>query len=267
MAKDHERLKIDDHVTVETHTASGRFPIHWHSYFEIEIVTAGRGKYVVNDVVYDISEKNVFFLTPTDFHYLDIDGEATMINVSFDEEGIGERELMELLFNKLEKAYRFENGDYDRLVASVELLRYECGIDGDCRDRLLQYVIKSILRKNSYTAEGVREEGARGIKKAIIYMELHFKERITLSDLAEEAGYHPTYFSELFKKTTGETYIETLNKLRVGCARSMLANGFSVSDSCFLSGFGSISGFSAAFRKFSGMSPREYKKRLCGEKR
>ena len=96
-------------------------------------------------------------------------------------------------------------------------------------------------------------------------MELHFKERVTLSDLAAEAGYHPTYFSELFKKTTGETYIEKLTKLRIGHARTMLASGFSVFDACFLSGFGSLSGFAAAFKKACNMSPREYKK-LYGNK-
>ena len=92
-------------------------------------------------------------------------------------------------------------------------------------------------------------------------MELHFKERISLSQLADEAGYHPTYFSELFKRTTGETYIEALTKLRVGYARTLLAGGFSVSEVCYMSGFGSLSGFATAFKRLCHMSPRAYKQR------
>lgn len=263
--KGHERLELKKHIAVETHVAKGRYPIHWHNYFEIEIIVDGRGEYVVNDVSYDVTEKNVFFLTHTDFHYLDIDGELTVLNISFDEEAIGEGDMIQLLFNKTEKAYYFDVGEYGRLVSAVELLRHECDVGGDSQKLLLMYIIRRILQKNPSVNDTSGADGVRGIKKAIVYMELHFKERVTLSDLAAEAGYHPTYFSELFKKTTGETYIEKLTKLRIGHARTMLASGFSVSDACFLSGFGSLSGFAAAFKKACNMSPREYKN-LYGNK-
>ena len=67
-----KRLNIDNgkHVTVETHTVESEHPIHWHSFFEIEIILSGEGSYVLNDISYDISEYNMFFLSSTDFHYL-----------------------------------------------------------------------------------------------------------------------------------------------------------------------------------------------------
>ena len=259
IAKEHERLTLKEHITVETHVSNGKYPIHWHSFFEIEIVVSGRGSYVVNDISYDIEENNVFFLTPTDFHYIDADGELTVINLSFDEDAPGERDMIKLMFNNVKGAYCFEAEEYSRLVSAVELLRYECDADGESKNLLLQYVIRNILQKNTLAPDLSGADGARGVKKAIVYMELHFKERITLERLAAEAGYHPTYFSEIFKKTTGDTYIEALTKLRIGHARTMLANGFSVSDACFLSGFGSLSGFASAFKKACDMSPREYK--------
>ena len=91
-------------------------------------------------------------------------------------------------------------------------------------------------------------------------MEMHFAEKITLDDVAAEAGYHPTYFSELFKKVTGETYIDMLTRLRLGHAKSMLANGFSVSDACFGSGFGSLSNFLELFKRNCKITPSEYRK-------
>ena len=90
---------------------------------------------------------------------------------------------------------------------------------------------------------------------------MHFKEPITLARLAAEAGYHPSYFSEQFRRVTGEGYADTLARLRVGYARSLLANGFSVTDACFASGFGSLSAFGAAFRRLVGEPPSTYKKR------
>jgi AraC-like DNA-binding protein len=265
ISKGHERLRIYKHVTVETHVARGRYPIHWHNFFEIEIVVSGKGRCVINDVSYDIAERNVFFLSHTDFHYHDIEGEATVLNISFDEEAPGERDMIKLLFNRIERAYFFDSDEYARLTSATELLRHECDTEGESQSLLLRYVIRCILQKNPPLPELSGTSGIRGIKKAIVYMELHFKEKITLEGLAAEAGYHPTYFSEIYKKTTGETYIEALTKLRVGHARTMLANGFSVSEACFLSGFGSLSGFASAFKRACFMSPREYK-RLHGTK-
>ena len=91
-------------------------------------------------------------------------------------------------------------------------------------------------------------------------MQTHFREKITLEELSEKAGYHPAYFSELFKKVTGENYVTTLSRFRVGHARTLLSSGASVSDACFASGFGALSSFFAAFRKICGVSPSEYKK-------
>jgi len=266
--KKHIRLKLDDgqHLTVETHTVMGAHPQHWHSYFEIEIILSGAGKYIINDIEYDISKENVFFLTSTDFHYLEIDEETNLINISFDETMIDGKDLSQLIFHNTEKAYVFLRDEYDRLIKASDVLRHECEIAGECQKQLLQYVIKCILRKNSEIYEGsVKYEHSRGIKNAIIYMEMHFKEKLTLASIAAEAGYNPTYFSELFAKMTGETYIERLTKLRLGYAKTLLANGFSVSDACFLSGFGSLSNFLETFKKSCKMPPSEYRKKYMAK--
>ncbi len=265
--KRHERRRMESgkHLMVEAHTVSEGFPLHWHSYFEIELVLSGTGKYVINDIEYDISAHNMFFLTSTDFHYLRLDGEICLVNISFDEDMIDEKDIGALAFSQIQKAYAFAPDEYERLKAAAGLLEHECAIGGECQRQLLQYLLKCIFRKSSVSmSSSANYQHYRGIKKAIIYMEMHYKENITLQMLAAESGYHPTYFSELFKKVTGETYIEALTKLRLGCARTLLANGFSVSDACFLSGFGSLSNFFTAFKRHCKMSPREYRAR-CAE--
>lgn len=262
MGGSHERLKIKEgkRVTVETHVTVKEYPLHWHSFFEIEIILDGEGDCKINDVVYDMSRRNVFLLTSTDFHYLRAKDTLSMINISFNEELLDERDIGLLLRGDIKRAYHFDDEDYKRLVSAAELLRSECESDGDCQRQLLQYILSLIMRRNSSLAESSAPDHLSGVRKAIIYMGLHFREKITLEDIAAEAGYHPTYFSEVFKKSTGETYIDALTKLRVGSARTMLTNGFSVSETCFASGFGSLSGFAAAFKKICRVSPGEYKK-------
>ena len=94
----------------------------------------------------------------------------------------------------------------------------------------------------------------------ISFIEAHYAEKITLDDVAAAAGYHPTYFSELFARVTGETYIDMLTRLRLGHAKSMLANDFTVSEACFRSGFGSLSNFLETFKKNCGTTPSTYRK-------
>ena len=259
------RMNIEDgkSLTVADHTVIEKHPLHWHSFFEIEIITSGRGKYVINDVEYDIEKENVFLLTSTDFHYLKVGGVAKIINISFDETMIFDKDMAHLLFSEVKRAYSFSGSEYERIVSASRILEHECEIGGECQKTLLQYVIKSLLRKNSaLTNESVSEEYFRGIKRAIVYMELHFREKINLDTVAAEAGYTPSYFSKLFKRVTGESYISMLTKYRLSYSLTLLRGGFSVVDSAFASGFGSLSGFHEAFKKKYKISPDEYKKSL-----
>lgn len=258
----HERLKIEDgkHLSIEEHNVALEHPLHWHSYFEIEIILSGAGKYIINDVEHDIEQNNVFFLTPTDFHCLKLTKETKLVNISFDEECVDEKDIATLLFSGTKKAYNLDRDELSRLIMTSRLLSHEYRIGGECTLQLLKYLLQGIIRKNgSSTDAAIKSEHYRGIKKTIIYLELHFKDDISLADAATEAGYHPTYFSELFKKVTGETFIEALTRLRISYARMLLANGISATDACFMSGFRSFSNFSSVFKKQCGVSPGQYK--------
>lgn len=69
------RLKADErignrHITVQRHI-SLTYPLHWHNYFEIEIIVEGAGAYIFNGKSYPISKGDAFLLTPVDFHEID----------------------------------------------------------------------------------------------------------------------------------------------------------------------------------------------------
>lgn len=254
-------IKNGKHLTVSKKTVSADYPWHWHSFFEIEIILSGAGKCIINDVAYDFEEKNLYLLSSTDFHHTKPDGVTEIINISFDESMLDQKYLGELLHAQRDRAYRFDEEEYERLLLTVELLKSECEIDGECQSNLLQYLLTCILRKNQgKTGHSATDNHYLGIRNSIAYMEIHFRENVTLKRLAAESGYHPGYFSELYKRIVGEGYVDTLNKLRVSYAKTLLSNGFSVSDACFLSGFGSLSNFLTTFKRYCQMTPRDYKR-------
>lgn len=263
----HKRYNIEKgrHLYAEERTVKGKHALHWHSYFEIELILSGKGKYVINDVGYDIEKHHMFFLSPTDFHYLLVEEDARLIHLAFDETVMDGKDLSRI-FSVTKKAFVFSPEGYEAFLSAARLLIEESKEEGEAAFRLLSYFLSRIFRESAAEA-AADDKHYKGIRKAIVYMDVHFKEKITLATLAAEAGYHPTYFSELFKKVTGETYTQTLTKLRIGYARTLLSGGLSVSDACFLSGFGSLSGFLSVFKKHCGMPPSEYRARQMAKKK
>ena len=260
----YSRLMLSEgrHLSATLHRVEGEYPVHWHHHFELELILDGAGVCGINGESAEIPEFRLFLLTPTDFHSLNADGTVTIFNLAFDETVLSGQELGALLSPAMRRAYSLTAEEHERLSAAARLLVHEFESGGDCTRSLLSYFLSFLLRQNEEAIQGaapIREED--GIKRAYAYLELHFKERLTLQMLAAEAGYHPAYFSELFRRVMGEGYFEALTRLRVAYARSLLLGGFSVTEACFGAGFGSLSAFGVAFRRLVGVSPREYKKR------
>ncbi len=231
---------------------------HWHDYFEIEAVVSGSGTHSLNGVEYDICVGDAYLLTPVDFHMIDSDSTLEIVNVSFDTTWLSEEMQCCLYSPDCLKRRRFDAYELENFVSALKLIKdeYECG--GPCVKQLLEYLISRFTSKDEDRSR-VGSEHPDRIMRAVAYAEQHFREKITLTDLSRIAGYHPSYFSSLFNKVTGKTYSEYLTSLRINYAKTLLKSGFSVSESCYASGFGSLSNFSSIFKKVCGMSPAAYK--------
>ncbi len=256
-----EYLGSDSHLHIKNNK-QGTWATHWHEYYEIEIILNGSNEchYMLNETKYELERYNAFFLTPVDFHQLSFEAPTEIINISFDETMLSDRYLSLVASPSMKHAFCFEKEELERLLMAVTLLLHEWHTDGNCQKQLFEYILEYFFRSNPSRDSGKgHNEQLSGIQKAILYMEVHFREKITLPALAQQAGLHPNYFSELFRKVTGKTYIEKLNQLRIDYACVLLRNGFAVSNACFSSGFGSLSNFLATFKARFGISPNEYK--------
>ena len=99
-----------------------------------------------------------------------------------------------------------------------------------------------------------------GIRKALFYLQNHFREPIDLRTIAGIANLAPHYFSELFHTQVGKTFQDYLVALRISLAGKLLrSTRMPVTEICFQSGMGSISQFDRAFKRQFGCSPRTYR--------
>lgn len=93
------------------------------------------------------------------------------------------------------------------------------------------------------------------------YIDDHFKESITLEQLAAVAHLNKFYLSHAFQREFGVSPIRYLTQRRIQESRFLLAEtDHSLSHIAQVLGFSSLSYFSQCFRRSEGVSPKEYRR-------
>lgn len=100
------------------------------------------------------------------------------------------------------------------------------------------------------------------VKMAQEYIEEHYTESLTLTEIAERIGISGGYLSTLFSQNLQCGFVDYLNKIRIEHACCYLEqNYFKTYEIAYKVGFNDEKYFSKVFKKFKGMSPKEYKSR------
>ncbi|MGI6566046.1 MAG: PocR ligand-binding domain-containing protein [Limnochordia bacterium] len=99
------------------------------------------------------------------------------------------------------------------------------------------------------------------IRQAVSYIKEHFREELTLEDVAQEVHFSPFYVSRLFKEELGLTFIEYLTKIRIDEAkRLLLETNKTVSEIADLVGYQDPSYFTKVFKKREGVTPTQFRR-------
>lgn len=109
--------------------------------------------------------------------------------------------------------------------------------------------------------------GRSQIGQALLYIERNFAdERLSLSDICRQALMSTSYFSQMFKQETGETFVEYLTRVRMAKAKELLeATPLKLYEIAAQVGYSDPNYFSLAFKKHAGLSPREYREQARGQ--
>lgn len=101
----------------------------------------------------------------------------------------------------------------------------------------------------------------RDIMKAIEYIENHYTEDLSLTDVSKYVMISPNYFSMIFKKEVGESFSEYILKLKLEKSKLLLKNDDKkVYEAAEESGFRNNQYFNRVFKEYYGMTPLEFKK-------
>lgn len=110
---------------------------------------------------------------------------------------------------------------------------------------------------------GALADEAHLLQRAEAHISDHLADRISLDQMACLCGMTPYRFSRFFKKTYGHTFQEYLLRQRVEKAAQLLRNRSAlVVDVAYLTGFRDPSYFARIFKRYTGVSPADFRQQL-----
>ncbi len=108
--------------------------------------------------------------------------------------------------------------------------------------------------------------GDAEILKVQSWIEDRFQAPLTVEELAEAAAMSPRNLKRRFKKATGDSPLAYVQRVRVEAAKRALAcPELSIEEVGTRSGYEDTGFFRQVFRRYTGMTPRDYRRRLSGE--
>ncbi|MDF2849718.1 MAG: hypothetical protein K0S31_403 [Sphingobacterium multivorum] len=248
--------------------------MHRHEEYQLIWIKEGIGQLLLDDNVHEFQRGDIFLLGTNQAHVFKsfIAGESVRsVSLFFSAKGaLSTMATMPELRNLLDFVHKCQRGFkvppklQGQVCYYIEILQ-----KSDFLDQLVNffYLLKSLSKvfTELEPLSGVqlpKREISKPfrIEKLCKFLEEHFKENISLDEIAEKANLTPHAFCRYFKNCTGKTFIAYLNELRIREACKLLGLGRhdSISLIAYDAGFNSITNFNRVFRNILGVSPKIY---------
>lgn len=249
--------------------------VHRHKYAELYVSLGGRTTDVVNGCEVDTLPFDVFVLTTEvrhgqintdDYRYciFKFDMDALVSSLGDFALGRGFQSLFVIEPSLREDGEHGANMCIDAHTAqyvgmSAEMLG-SLG-EGETADALFTSLVMLISER-----AGRREAGTRDIiSEVIFYMNVHYSEEISVSELALRHGYSARHLTRLFDRYIGTSPMQYLSDIRLTRASDLLASAeMTVTEIAGAVGIPDCSLFAKSFRRKFGITPTEYRRRSLG---
>ena len=270
----------------DRHKKEFDYPIHIHDVLELNFVANAAGaRRVVGDSSEVIDNLDLVLITSPDLEHVweqyeckseDIHEVTVQFRLNFDLDTSSFRfssyksiydmliraqrglafppEAIMLVYHRLARLSSIEEG----FIAVQEFfsILYELSKFDDARE----------LASSSFAKVEVVSESKR-ILKVKNYIDEHYKDDLSLEQLADLVGMTSTAFSRYFKQRTAKNISEYIVDIRLGhAARLLVDTSDSVSEICWATGFNTLSNFNRLFRKRKGCSPTEFREKYLKTK-
>ncbi len=253
---------------------------HFHSEYQLFIVLKGTGTRFIGDHVHPFKPGDVVFTGPnlphlwrSDMEYFEGDKQLTTegIVVYFPEDFLGnpfldknEMYLIKQLFSKARRGMELKGKTAERvkkmMIGLLKTKDFESILHLLNILNVLANTTEYNLLANAGYSNSLKESDTFRMNKVHAYVMKHFKDKITLEEVAALANMTPSSFSRYFKTHANKTFSEFVTEIRIGhSCKLLIEKKMNVTQACYESGFNTISNFNRQFKAITQYSPLAYK--------
>ncbi len=250
---------------------------HWHSEFEI-LYSEAEGELCVNDKEYEIKPGSLFFVNPRAVHRTYRKTHGLMAHIVFDLNLLKTVKLdnpcNKLIDDVIEQNRKFkEKVDIDSqlycellpIIKKINVYIEKTVSYGyeSCEVTSLLFAVLAAAMKahhfeilNEYNLYGMHY-----VTDTMSYIDEHYHENLTVSELAKNVSVSPTYLYRLFHDYVGATPINYINSIRLRAAYRLLESGHNVTETAMAVGIPNVSYFIKLFKMATGETPLMWQKK------
>ena len=251
--------------------------MHSHGYIELAYVLDGEGTTNINGKIEPLKKGNFYIINYNSEHSYNAEGKGfKIINCLFSPQIIDSSFAVDKSFDDAMVSYFFKiSGRYVNTPVADRLYSDEKGeirelfqktleefVNNEAGNiEMVRYYIRSIIIKLARIV-GSRNAISDDIKLVTDIINERCNENISLSTIAEDIHFSLPYLSAKFKKETGMTFTKYLQNIRIEKAASLLtATDIPIEIIAEQSGYRDLNTFYAVFKRFTNVTPKEYRKR------
>lgn len=260
---------INCHFINEEHSSKHPFLPHTHdNYLELFYVYSGSGQYMVDGKYYDIAEGDIVICNAGILHgknaecALDIRsysiGITSLSLHNLPDNWIASRDTLPVISCGMLSA---QIGEMFRLIYLISSDKKHLSNICNCLALSLILLIRElILSRCRNESIHTRSSSSATADRIRHYLDLHYCESLTLSEIGKTLNISEYYLSHLFKDEFGIPPMQYVMKRRIGEAQNLLMDtDMPIGDIADHLGFSSISHLNTMFSKYIGIPPGKYR--------
>lgn len=258
------------------------FPIHFHEEYELNLIINAKGaKRIVGDHVEEIEDMELVLIGPNLSHaWLTHNCEKkefTEVTIQwhkdlFDDRILKRNQLVFIrrMFERSVRGILFPKETAELVYKRILAINQMQGFDSVLELMSILHQLSTsksmrLLSDVSLNSDQLFSHNSRRIDKAYEFMNANFHKLISLKDVSKLVNMTEVSFSRFIKKRTGNTFIDSLNEIRLGHATKMLIETtHSIAEISYNCGFNNISNFNRCFKKKKQCTPKEFRENYSG---
>lgn len=265
MLNESRTVHYDTELNIEAYDFKGimqKFPNHFHDYYVIGFVEDGRRHLYCKNKKYTIETGDLVLFGPSESHTCEPIDDRTLnyrcINIK---EDIMKKVVFEITGRDYLPRFTENVLFHSELVSSLRelhLMIMEESKDFK-KEELFLFIIEQLIAECSdIVSEDTVQETNMEIKTVCDFMGNNYMNNITLNELSNLTGLSKYYLIHSFTKEKGISPYNYLQTIRIGKAKKFLEQGIAPIDVAIKTGFTDQSHFTNFFKKFIGLTPKQY---------